>query len=57
MRVCLKHLKKLMKINTNIFSRNFFDKNLLNDDRLGNRDLQTNLKVHNYDTNKLKIFL
>ncbi len=34
-----------------------FDKNLFNDDTLGTLDLQTNLKVHNYDTNKLSNFL
>ena len=34
-----------------------FDKNLLNDEKLGSLDLQTNLKVRNYDTNKLENFL
>ncbi len=32
------------------------DKNLFNDDKFGNLDLQTNLKIHNYDTNKLSNF-
>ena len=34
-----------------------FDKNLFNDDSFGTLDLQTNLKIHNYDTNKLSNFL
>ena len=38
-----------------IFPEITLDKNLLNDDRLGSVNLQTNLKVHNYDTNKLTI--
>ena len=33
------------------------DKNLLSDAKLGNLDLQTNFKVHSYDTNKLTSFL
>ena len=33
------------------------DKNLFSDDKLGNLDFQTNLKVHNYDTNKLTNFI
>ena len=33
------------------------DKNLFSNSILGNLDLQTNLKVHNYDTNKLTNFL
>ena len=33
------------------------DKNLLSSETLGNLDLQTNVKVHNYDTNKLTNFL
>ena len=33
------------------------DKNLLSNDKYGNFDLKTNLKVHNYDTNKLTKFL
>ena len=33
------------------------DKNLFNNDRLGNLDLQTNVKIHNYDTNKLTSFI
>ena len=33
------------------------DKNLLSDTKLGNLDLQTNFKVHSYDTNKLTSFL
>ena len=33
------------------------DKNLFNNDKFGNLDLQTNLKIHNYDTNKLTSFL
>ena len=32
-------------------------KNLLSSDKFGNLDLQTNLKVHNYDTNKVTNFL
>ena len=34
-----------------------FNKNLFANESLGNLDLQTNLKVHNYDTNKLTNFL
>ena len=33
------------------------DKNLINSATLGNLDLQTNLKVHNYETNKLTNFI
>ena len=33
------------------------DKNLFASESLGNLDLQSNLKVHNYDTNKLTNFL
>ena len=33
------------------------DKNLLSSETLGNLDLQTNVKVHNYDTNKLTNFV
>ncbi|MDA9684806.1 hypothetical protein N9U33_04390 [Candidatus Pelagibacter bacterium] len=33
------------------------DKNLLNNDRFGNLDLQTNISTHLYDTNKLKNFI
>ena len=32
------------------------DKNLFNSERYGNLDLQSNLKVHNYETNKLENF-
>ncbi len=32
------------------------DKNLISDEKLGFLDLQSNLKVHNYDTNKLTNF-
>ena len=39
-----------------IFPELIFDKNLYNDDLFGNLDLQTNLKIHNYDTNKLTTF-
>ena len=34
-----------------------FNKNLFVSENLGNLDLQTNLKVHNYDTNKLTNFI
>ena len=33
------------------------DKNLLNNDKFGNLDLQTNISTHLYDTNKLKNFV
>ena len=33
------------------------NKNLINNEKIGNLDLQTNLKVHNYDTNKLTNFI
>ncbi len=33
------------------------DKTLFNDDKFGNLDLQTNLKIHNYDTNKVSNFI
>ena len=32
------------------------DKNLLSNNVIGNIDLQTNFKIHNYDTNKLQNF-
>ena len=34
-----------------------FDKNLINNKTIGNIDLQTNYKVHSYDTNKFTNFL
>ena len=34
-----------------------FDKNLFNNDKFGNLDLQTNISAHLYDTNKLKNFV
>ena len=34
-----------------------FDKNLLNHEKFGSLELQTNLKIRNYDTNKLENFL
>ena len=34
-----------------------FDKNLFNNEEFGSLDLQTNLKVRNYETNKLENFL
>ena len=34
-----------------------FDKNIFSSEVIGNLDLQTNLKIHNYDTNKLTKFL
>ncbi len=33
------------------------DKNLLNNDKVGNLDLQTNISTHLYDTNKLQNFI
>ena len=35
-----------------IFPEITIDKNILSSDKFGNLDLQTNLEVHNYDTNK-----
>ena len=40
-----------------IFPETTLDKNLFNDDKWGSLDLQTNLKVRSYDTNKLENFL
>ncbi len=40
-----------------IFPEVTLDKNLFIDDKLGKLDLQTNLKVHSYDTNKLTNFI
>ena len=40
-----------------IFPELTFAKNLMSDEKLGNLDLQTNLKVHSYDTNKFTNFL
>ena len=40
-----------------IFPEITLDKNLLSDEKLGSLDLQTNVKVHNYDTNKLTNFI
>ena len=34
-----------------------FDKNLFNNDKFGNLDLQTNISTHLYDTNKLENFV
>ena len=34
-----------------------FNNNLFNNDTLGNLDLETNFKVHNYDTNRLTSFV
>ena len=39
-----------------IFPNATFSKNLINDQLLGNLDLQSNLEVRNYDTNKLTSF-
>ncbi len=40
-----------------IFPELTLDKNLLNHEKFGSLDLQTNFKVHNYDTNKFTNFL
>ena len=40
-----------------IFPELTIDKNLFSNNEFGNLDLQTNFKVHNYDTNKLTSFL
>ena len=40
-----------------IFPEITFDKNLFSNENYGSLDLQTNLKVHNYDTNKLTNFI
>ena len=40
-----------------IFPDITFDKNLMSNDIFGNLDLQSNFKVHNYDTNKTTKFL
>ena len=40
-----------------IFPEITIDKNLFNSDKVGSLDLQTNVKVHNYDTNKLTSFV
>ena len=40
-----------------IFPDILFDKNLFSNNNLGNLDLQTNLKVNSYDTNKFSNFL
>ncbi len=40
-----------------IFPEILIDKNLFSDEKFGNLDLQTNLKAHNYDTNKTENFL
>ena len=40
-----------------IFPEITLDKNLISDEKLGYLDLQTNVKVHNYDTNKLTNFI
>ena len=50
-------LRTITKINMNIFYLKLhLDKNLLSEN-FGSSDLQTNYKVHNYDTNKLTNFL
>ena len=43
-----------LRINTSIFYKITLDKNLISNEKLG--VLQSNLKVHNYDTNKLTNF-
>ena len=40
-----------------IYPEIVFDKNLINNNKIGNIDLQTNYKVHKYDTNKYTNFL
>ena len=40
-----------------IFPEVTLDRNLISDNRFGNLDLQSNYKVHNYDTNKFTNFL
>ena len=40
-----------------IFPEITLDKNLFNNDKYGNLDLQSNVKIHNYDTNKLTSFI
>ena len=40
-----------------IFPDILLDKTLVSDSEFGNIDFQSNLKVHNYDTNKVKKFL
>ena len=40
-----------------IFPEITLDRNLISDNRFGNLDLQSNYKVHNYDTNKFTNFL
>lgn len=40
-----------------IFPEITIDKNLINHEKLGSLDLQTNFKAHNYDTNKFTNFL
>ncbi len=39
-----------------IFPEIIMDKNIFSNEKYGNLDLQTNFKVHNYDTNKLTSF-
>ena len=34
-----------------------FSKNIFNDEKIGNLGLQTNMKIHNYDTNKFTNFI
>ena len=40
-----------------IFPEVTFDKNLMSNEKFGSLDLQTNYKIHNYDTNKFNNFL
>ena len=40
-----------------IFPEITYDNNLFSNDNYGNMDLQTNFKIHNYDTNKTTKFL
>ena len=42
----------MIKGDMNILPEITFDKNLVSNDFIGNLDLQSNLKVRNYDTNK-----
>ena len=53
---CMKHLKDYNDKYEYILPEVTVDKNLLSN-KFGNLDLQSNLKFHNYDTNKLENFL
>ena len=58
MQVYMKLLKVVIMINMNMSLPEItLDKNLFYNENLGSLNVQTNYKVHNYDTNKVSNFI